>query len=55
MRYHDDQRGYIRCTVTPKQWHSEIISIPDVTHQNGKAVRRASFHVTAGKPGAVHD
>lgn len=52
LKYHDDQRGYVRCTVTSKEWRSEYQAVLDVTRPGGKAERRATYVVAAGKPGA---
>lgn len=52
VRFHTAERGYVRCTVTPDDWHSDYIAVEDVTKPNGKVTVRASFRVEAGKPGA---
>jgi len=45
-------RGYVRCTVTPKQWTSDYIAIDDVLKPGGKSKLSASFVVENGTPGA---
>jgi len=52
IRFHNRNRGYVSCTVTPKQWKSDYIVIDDVLKPGGKSSVRASFVVEAGKPGA---
>jgi alkaline phosphatase D len=52
LKYHDDQRGYVRCTVTPKEWKSEYRAVSDVTKPGGKASTTATFVVAEGKPSA---
>jgi alkaline phosphatase D len=52
VKFHNRQRGYVRCTVTPSAWRSDYVVVPDVTHPGGAAVNRASFVVEAGRPGA---
>ncbi len=52
VKFHNRQRGYVRCTVTPSAWRSDYVVVPDVTHPGGAAIDRASFVVEAGKPGA---
>ena len=52
VRYHDAQRGYVRCTVTPDQWRSDYVIVEDVTRPGAPAIDRISFVVEAGKPGA---
>ena len=52
VKFHNNERGYVRCTVTPSAWRSDYVVVPDVTHPGGAAVDRASFVVEAGKPSA---
>jgi len=52
VRFHNAQRGYVRCTVTPDHWRSDYVVVEDVTKPGAPAVNRASFVVEAGKPGA---
>ncbi|MFN3651592.1 MAG: alkaline phosphatase D family protein [Armatimonadota bacterium] len=52
VRFHNRQRGYVRCTLSPTSWRSDYVVIDDVLQPGGKASTRASFVVEAGKPGA---
>lgn len=52
IRFHNRQRGYVRCTITPTEWRSDYIVAPEVTKPDGQTSTRASFVVEAGKPGA---
>jgi alkaline phosphatase D len=52
VRYHNAERGYVRCAVSPGTWQSDYIVVEDVTRPGVPAVKRASFVVEAGKPGA---
>jgi alkaline phosphatase D len=52
VRYHNAERGYVRCAVSPATWQSDYIVVEDVTRPGVPAVKRASFVVEAGKPGA---
>jgi len=52
VRFHNRERGYVRCAVTPGAWRSDYVVIPDVTRPGVAAVTRASFVVEAGRPGA---
>lgn len=52
VRHFDAQRGYVRCTVTPGSWRTDLVQVEDVTRPGAPAVERASFVVEAGKPGA---
>lgn len=53
VRFHNAQRGYVRCTLTPRTWRSDYVVVDDVLRPGGKASVRASFVVEAGRPGAV--
>ncbi len=52
VRFFNDQRGYVRCTITPSEWRSDFRVVHDVTKPGAAAVTRASFVVEAGKAGA---
>ncbi len=52
VHFFNDERGYVRCTITPSRWRSEYRTVPDITKPGAQAVTRASFVVEAGKPGA---
>ena len=52
VRYHNRERGYVRCTLTPASWRSDYVVVDDVLKPGGKTLTRASFVVEAGKPGA---
>ena len=47
-----DRRGYVRCTVTPKQWRTDLRMVTTVSRPNAPAYTLASFLVEDGKPGA---
>ncbi|OYP36804.1 alkaline phosphatase D family protein [Rhodopirellula sp. MGV] len=48
VKYHNAERGYIRCEVTPKQWKSDYMTVDEVTKPGGKTFERASFVVESG-------
>lgn len=50
-KFHSTERGYVRCTVTPKLWTSDYIAVEDVLRTGGKISTRASFVVESGQPG----
>ena len=52
LRFHNRQRGYVRCDLTPKEWTSSYVVMDQVTKPGGNASVRAKFVVEAGKPGA---
>jgi alkaline phosphatase D len=52
VRFYNNERGYVRCTITPDTWRSEFRTVPEVTKPGVPANTRATFVVEAGKPGA---
>jgi len=52
VKFHNQERGYVRCVVTPKQWLSDYVVVEDVRTPGAEAFKRASFTIEAGKPGA---
>jgi len=50
--YHNRERGYVRCTVTPQRWTSDYVAVEDVLQPGGKVLTRETFVVEAGQPGA---
>ena len=52
LQFHNTERGYVRCTVTPQRWQSDYVAVEDVLQEGGQIVTRASFQVEAGKAGA---
>jgi alkaline phosphatase D len=53
MKYHNAERGYVTCTVTPKEWRSDYEVVADVTKRDSAVKTRASWVVEAGRPGVV--
>jgi alkaline phosphatase D len=49
VKFHSRERGYARCTVTPKSWTTDFIAVDDVTKPGGKFTTRASFAVESGQ------
>jgi alkaline phosphatase D len=52
VRFHNRERGYIRCAVSPKLWTSDYVVCEDVLQPGGPVLTRASFVVEAGVPGS---
>ena len=50
MHYHNCERGYVRCVVTPKTWTRDYMVIDEVEKLGGKTILRASFVIEAGSP-----
>lgn len=51
VRFYNRQRGYVRCDVTPARWHTDYVTVNEVTKPGGVAKVRASFVVESGQPG----
>jgi alkaline phosphatase D len=52
VKFHNRNRGYVRCTVTPKDWRSDYVVVENITTPGAPAKVRGSFVVTEGNPGA---
>ena len=50
IKFHNGERGYIRCTITDSQWRSDFVSVDRVETPGGRCFTRASFVVEAGDP-----
>ena len=53
VRFHNAERGYVSCTVTPKRWQSDYRVVEYVDRPGAPAITRKSFVVIDGKPGAA--
>jgi alkaline phosphatase D len=53
VRFHNTERGYVRCTVTPYEWRSDYQVVEYIDRPGAPAITRASFVVENGRPGAV--
>ncbi len=52
VKFHNQERGYVRCVVTPGKWTSDYVVVEDVKAVGGNVLTRASYTVEAGVPGA---
>jgi alkaline phosphatase D len=52
VRFYNDQRGYMRCEVTPKRMQVDFRVLEYVTRQGSPIKTRASFVVEDGRIGA---
>jgi alkaline phosphatase D len=50
VKFHNAQRGYILCDVTPDRWRSDYRVVDQVTQPGGKTYSRAAFVVESGNP-----
>jgi alkaline phosphatase D len=51
VKFHNAERGYVRCEVTPKQWRSDFRTVEFVTRPGAPVHTRASFVVEDQRPG----
>jgi alkaline phosphatase D len=51
IKFHNSQRGYVRCLVTPERWTTDYRIVPYVTRQGAPVSTRASFVVETGRAG----
>ena len=52
VKFHNQERGYVRCVVTPDKWTTDYVVVEDVKAVGGTILSRASYTVEAGRPGA---
>jgi alkaline phosphatase D len=53
MRFHNSQRGYVSCRVTPRTWQSDYRVVPFVTSPDAPVETAGTFVVEAGRPGVT--
>ena len=53
VKFHNRERGYVSCTVTPERWQADYQVVEYVTRPGAPLITRASFEVEDGRPGAV--
>ena len=52
VHFHNQQRGYVRCALTPNEWRTDFRVVEDVTRLGTPIKARASFVIETGKAGA---
>lgn len=52
VKFHNRERGYVRCEVTPTKWTSDYVVVEKVTLPDSPVLTRASYVIEAGQPGA---
>ena len=52
VKFHNAERGYVSCTVTPKEWRSDYRVIEYVDKPGAPLITRRSFVVENGQAGA---
>jgi alkaline phosphatase D len=51
LKFHNNQRGYVRCVITPSLWRTDYQVVPYVTREGAPLSTRASFVIEVGQPG----
>ena len=51
IKFYNNQRGYVRCTLTQDRWQSDYRVVPFVTTLGAPISTRASFVVENGQAG----
>jgi alkaline phosphatase D len=55
IKFFNNRRGYVRCTLTPSTLTSDLRTLPYVSRPDAPIETRASFVVEGGRPGAVRN
>jgi alkaline phosphatase D len=50
VKFHNNERGYVRCEITPTQWRTDFRTVSYVTKPGAPLNTRASFLVESGRP-----
>ncbi|OUL21923.1 alkaline phosphatase [Nostoc sp. RF31YmG] len=51
IKFYNNRRGYLRCSVTPTTWRTDYLVLSNVTTPSGTISNAASFIVEDGRPG----
>jgi hypothetical protein len=52
VRFFNGERGYVRCTVTPREWRSDFRTVAYVSRPGAPIITRETYLVESGRPGA---
>ncbi len=50
VKFHNNERGYVKCELTPQAWRTDFRTVPYVTRRGAPLNTRASFVVESGRP-----
>ena len=50
VKFHNTERGYVRCEITPTTWRTDFRTVPFVSRPGAPLNTRASFVVESGRP-----
>ncbi len=49
VKYHNNERGYVHCEVTPDSWRTDFRTVPYISRPDAPRLTRASFLIEAGR------
>jgi alkaline phosphatase D len=49
-KFYNDERGYVRCEITPQAWRTDYRTVPYVSRRGAPVNTRGSFVVESGRP-----
>jgi alkaline phosphatase D len=52
VKFHSQERGYVKCEVSPSAWKSDFQAVEYVSRPGSPLITRGSFIVENGKRGA---
>ncbi|MBD2842628.1 hypothetical protein [Erythrobacter rubeus] len=55
LKWHNSQRGYVLCDVTPSQWVTEFRTLEYVTERGGSIGTRKRMMVEQGVPSSLNE
>jgi alkaline phosphatase D len=50
VKFFNNERGYVRCEVTPAAWRADFRTVPYVSRRGAPLQTRATFRVESGRP-----
>ena len=50
VKYHNAERGYVFCRLTPAEWRARYMIVDDVLQPGGKTTKQAEFVIESGDP-----
>lgn len=55
LKFHNNQRGYVSCRVTPEEWISDYRVVDKVSTEDGTVSSRAQFKIEEGVAGVFEE
>jgi alkaline phosphatase D len=50
VKYHNSERGYVRCEITSNTWRTDFRTVPFVSRRGAPLQTRATYVVESGRP-----